>query len=665
VPTYPIAQPADNAAAYTYTQPIRDAIAGVNDHQDRITTVEASSVFAPSTLLTETWTGANNSSWPARWAPVPGTGATIDIQSNAGRMLTSATAGSVPQATFSQTIKDGELLYKWQWPSIAGIARINDLRFRAQDATDNNTYVFGTSHAGSGLYRRVSDVSTTLISTAWTPSAGVWYWYRLRFVGSSFSVRWWADGTSEPAEWSLTATDTTYTDGSITIVTSNASTAQAMTTLYDDLHIWDYGSSTTAGGSGHTIQDEGSALTARTGLNFIGTAVSVSDDSANNRTNVTVTGGSSSPMPGVVLLDSFAGASDDAKLTAALTYAAAQTQTPAIMFPDRLVTLTTTRVAFDGMKLIGPPVVGWQNVELSSGGLNPTRVRLNLGVDASSWIVPPGGAGNCYNVAIRDLSFESTNSATQAFHYPVATGTAYAWNFHNLDFQSFKHVFGNPTTPFSATLCSTTGNWNMTTALDTQVTMGGSDNDFWIGGTCNVGPGGSSPLTGSNAGRYLFRLQTGKSNWGGVYITADDNWRALKLEGGTSFQAGNRLRGWRIEGRNANDPCPGALVRCSGGTWYMDGFDLNYAMTNAATFTDSTDLGYIHISGGVVHINGFSIDRATGVAETVPAVYISAGEAIVKCAQRCTKGGAWTGRPRVQQASAGLVLDNDPTVTVI
>lgn len=40
--TYPIPLPADNAAAYTYTQPIRDSIAGVNNHQLRLIAVESS-----------------------------------------------------------------------------------------------------------------------------------------------------------------------------------------------------------------------------------------------------------------------------------------------------------------------------------------------------------------------------------------------------------------------------------------------------------------------------------------------------------------------------------------------------------------------------------------------------------------------------------------------
>jgi hypothetical protein len=52
--TYPISLPADNAAAYTYTQPIRDSIAGVNDHQTRVNALEtlSSNVRSGSYTLT-------------------------------------------------------------------------------------------------------------------------------------------------------------------------------------------------------------------------------------------------------------------------------------------------------------------------------------------------------------------------------------------------------------------------------------------------------------------------------------------------------------------------------------------------------------------------------------------------------------------------------------
>jgi|KBSMisStandDraft_5_1062788.scaffolds.fasta_scaffold142264_2 hypothetical protein len=43
------------------------------------------------------------------------------------------------------------------------------------------------------------------------------------------------------------------------------------------------------------VQDEGSALTARPALNFTGSSVTATDDAANNRTNVTIAGGSQTP----------------------------------------------------------------------------------------------------------------------------------------------------------------------------------------------------------------------------------------------------------------------------------------------------------------------------------------------------------------------------------
>ncbi len=45
------------------------------------------------------------------------------------------------------------------------------------------------------------------------------------------------------------------------------------------------------GGGGHTIQDEGSSLTQRTKLNFVGAGVTVTDDAGNDATKVTISGG--------------------------------------------------------------------------------------------------------------------------------------------------------------------------------------------------------------------------------------------------------------------------------------------------------------------------------------------------------------------------------------
>jgi hypothetical protein len=56
-------------------------------------------------------------------------------------------------------------------------------------------------------------------------------------------------------------------------------TVQAALETLDDL---------VAGGGGHTIQDEGTPLTQRTNLNFVGSAVTVTDDSGNDASVVTI-----------------------------------------------------------------------------------------------------------------------------------------------------------------------------------------------------------------------------------------------------------------------------------------------------------------------------------------------------------------------------------------
>lgn len=50
---------------------------------------------------------------------------------------------------------------------------------------------------------------------------------------------------------------------------------------------------TIPGGSGHTIQDEGVALTARAALDFAGAGVTVTDDAINGKTIVTIPGSGS------------------------------------------------------------------------------------------------------------------------------------------------------------------------------------------------------------------------------------------------------------------------------------------------------------------------------------------------------------------------------------
>jgi len=65
--------------------------------------------------------------------------------------------------------------------------------------------------------------------------------------------------------------------------------ADGQVLTYDTTNGWQ--AEAAAGGSGHTIQDAGSPMNARTNLNFVGAGVTVTDDAGNDQTDVTITSG--------------------------------------------------------------------------------------------------------------------------------------------------------------------------------------------------------------------------------------------------------------------------------------------------------------------------------------------------------------------------------------
>ena len=107
-------------------------------------------------------------------------------------------------------------------------------------------------------------------------------------------------------------------------------------------------------------------------------------------------------LAGIVDLDSFTGANDDAKLTAALIYAAAQTYKPAVRLPARSITFNIAgRTPYNGMRIIGPPgASGPKNIEVSPSNQNHI-VNLNVGTDTNSWFNLPVPFSGFLRVPIR------------------------------------------------------------------------------------------------------------------------------------------------------------------------------------------------------------------------------------------------------------------------
>ncbi|MDB5181094.1 MAG: hypothetical protein JWO54_857 [Candidatus Saccharibacteria bacterium] len=330
---------------------------------------------------------------------------------------------------------------------------------------------------------------------------------------------------------------------------------------------------------------------------------------------------SSGNTPGIVQLDSFAGANDDAKLTAALDYVQNQTFMPAIQLPARIVTFSQTRTPFSGLKIIGPgPGSGPKNLELSSGKFTYGRVSLNVGTGTNAWWY---GTGTYYDIYFGNVAIQYP-SGGQFWHQP--SGTLYACEFHSLTHYGANHVFGTPAAKALMTQVLFSGHWTCLGLRDVQFTIGGSDNTFWMAGYINIGPG--SATLGN--GRYQMVFDTlGKSNIGDIYVTSEWGWRGVKISGSGS---GLTLNAPRLEGRNASTPCDGNVLRITGGNgvtivnpWIAYGMDS----------PDPTEHGMIEVTGGNVFIDRPVYNRGTA-ATSVPLVYCSGGKVEVRYAASST-----------------------------
>lgn len=316
---------------------------------------------------------------------------------------------------------------------------------------------------------------------------------------------------------------------------------------------------------------------------------------------------------GVVQLDSFSGANDDAKLTAAMSYAAAQTWRPAIQFPAGQTTFTTSgRTPYSGMKFIGPfGGRGPKNLEISGGAPVSHRVTLNVGSGTSAWF--NGGSNDYYDVNFTDLAFHSGNAVSQFWHQP--TGTLYACQFESLTFYGFKHIFGNTATKALVTQVIFSGHWTIQGIQDQQFHFGGSDNCFWVDNLINI----NTPASGSGSGKFAMVFNgVSKSKFGYIYSTCEGGYGGI-LHSGSGY--GNAMFGGINEGRNASSPATGPVMSITGGSHTFYGPWFGYVASGGGVN------GAVHQSGGSIVMYGPQYKRASSVSATFPMLYQTGGTA--------------------------------------
>lgn len=366
---------------------------------------------------------------------------------------------------------------------------------------------------------------------------------------------------------------------------------------------------------------------------------------------------------GRVALDSFTG-SDDARLSSALSYAAAQTYPPAIQLTNRAHAFTTAnRIAFEGMRIFGPE--GYSNPE-RGGDKMGSRISLSM---TGPWFHNNGA--DVFGVSLHDLSFVGGSGATVLGQ--SGGGTWYCTSMKGIYSSGLRSVLGTQATKILMTAASLTGDWEINNCYSGSFHIGGSDNVFWSDGML-LDSGTAFNTAGAANGQYHIWFDfCEKSYIGPLYITAEGPWAGIRVSGPGFNSTGNNqggplnFFGLRLEGRNSGQASNGSLFRQEGGIVILRDSWISYGMVNPATPGHSpTDAGIIHHSGGTLQVEGCTYDRASTVGETTPFVYTSStGDCIVRGIMRASKGGTWTGRPRVQRAGTPENRITDSTVTLV
>jgi hypothetical protein len=378
-------------------------------------------------------------------------------------------------------------------------------------------------------------------------------------------------------------------------------------------------------------------------------------------------GGGSALAPfGRVSLDGFAGANDDAKLAAAITYAAAQTFPPAIQLTNRAHTFTTSRAAFEALRIIGPE--GYSNPE-RNGNSSKMSAKVTLGMNGP-WFHNNGT--DMFSVSLHNLAFVGTGTNATVIGQSGG-GTWYCLSMSGIYSSGLRSVIGTQATKVNITAASFTGDWEINNCYSSAFHIGGSDNALWMDGMLLDSGTAFNSAGSANGQAHLWCDSLDKTVIGPLYITCEGNWRGVRVSGTswdnvTTNMGSLTFYGLRCEGRNPGAPCNGAPIRVEGGRASFIGGYVNYGMASPGTISGGTDVGIINHTGGLLAVEGVQYDRATGVGTSTPFVYTNTtGPCMVTRCWGASRGGAWgANKPIVAKptANADNRLVTDASVTL-
>ncbi|HLQ28260.1 MAG TPA: hypothetical protein VK140_03370, partial [Ktedonobacteraceae bacterium] len=164
-----------------------------------------------SILAQDTFQRPNQALWGTAsdghtWGGDANTVSVFSIVNNTGQVSNSATSYS---AILGPAATNAEVLFSGSMSSYSN----NNLGAVLRWTNGNNwykAYINGTSLVAQ---KKVNGATTIIGSASFTATAGTSYTLRFRVVGTTLYAKVWQTGTTEPINWMIMVTDTSFSSG--------------------------------------------------------------------------------------------------------------------------------------------------------------------------------------------------------------------------------------------------------------------------------------------------------------------------------------------------------------------------------------------------------------------------------------------------------------------
>ncbi len=137
--------------------------------------------------------------------------AILSIVSNQGNATTFSTGASTNVILGGIVMYDADMRVRFSTSAPA----TDGVFFIARYVGNTNLYYIGVIANQLVVRKLVANVSTTIQSVSFTMTANSKYWLHAIVQGTTLQIKAWLDGNSEPGSWTITTTDSAFTQGNV------------------------------------------------------------------------------------------------------------------------------------------------------------------------------------------------------------------------------------------------------------------------------------------------------------------------------------------------------------------------------------------------------------------------------------------------------------------